>query len=283
VNALCPRDVHPHISWKGIHVSMGEFLVWLGIWSTMLWVVGMLRADFHCRKYVKIFLFPGFFVEAVLRCATCLLTATPILRISPFGENRPFVELGATSVRNPGPPIAICLRLFLFFALLYSLLLSFPAFLHSGFDLPRLEELDISNHGIYWGTFGGFWKKLSSLDHSLRLGAFHSNLLLYLVISYMVAAGFSHQEYMAALTAWVALLLAGAIFSWLGVTFGFLSRGWFIQLLYVKSIWSTFSLLVFLTTVTISILGVVRGTSALLQLLTQRISTLISRFSPAQS
>ena len=63
---------------------MGETLLWVGLWSMTLWVIGMLRGDLCVRRSAKVLFFPGFLLEATLRSIACLLTATPIQRSQRF-------------------------------------------------------------------------------------------------------------------------------------------------------------------------------------------------------
>ena len=84
-------------------------------------------------------------------------------------------------------------------------------------------------------------------------------LLIYTGVSYFVGAALKGTEYLAALLICGGLAILGWAGAWLGVTFGFLSRGWFIQWLYVPELWSAFSLLVVLSLFCLLLTAILAG------------------------
>ncbi|MFQ5653311.1 MAG: hypothetical protein ACE5GW_01095 [Planctomycetota bacterium] len=234
---------------------MNETVVWLGIWSMLLWAVGMLRGNLLRRRHLKILLLPGLAVEAFCRTIACLVTATPILRYSPLADGRPFLRTGRCPARRIGLPVLVVIRTLLLFVAAYIALKPFPEFLGSRFALPLFDEATVFERGVHWASLISFYDGLFQLPLQLGWGSMGGVLVLYMFLSTLTAAGFSRGELPAALYAWGLLLAVSWVLSWLGVTFGFLSTGWFIRKLYVPEFWSTLSLLVVLSGATVLILG----------------------------
>ena len=234
---------------------MGTILIWLAGWSVLLWGVGLLRGNLHRRRVVKVIFFPGFLLDSVLRGLAALMTATPIKRFSPLAEGRPLLEEGRSPIRQLGPPASIAIRFFLLFTCVYIALQIYPDFLKSGFTLPLLDEATVTRRGVSWRSLPLFLGGLRDLPGELQLGSVGSIFGLYVLISALVAAGFTPREFMTSMYLWVTLYLTSVVTSWLGVKFGFFSRGWFIRFFYGETFWSTFSLIVFLTFTALALLA----------------------------
>ena len=133
-------------------------------------------------------LLPGLLLDALLRGITCVLTATPIQRISPLGQDRPFMEVGESGMKYLGPPIALIVRTVGVIAGAYYLLLDRPDFLTSGFALPLLDQESLES-GRTTETFHTFRAHLRQLPELLSAGAPGSMLLLYAFFAYKRRSG----------------------------------------------------------------------------------------------
>ncbi len=237
---------------------MNETLGWLVIWSTIMWALGMLRKKLHINQPVKTLLLPGAAIDGAVRGISALCTATPVHAIAPFADGEPFCKVGDTKIRYLGLPLAILLRWLILLVATYMVVLNAPEFLESEFTLPLLDKMSVEETGVEWHPLSEFWQALAHLPDSLGIASPWSMLLAYALLTYFVPAGYNTREYVAALSLIGSIFVTSVVFSWLGVTFGFFSRGWFIQWLYVPEIWSAFSLLVVASTTSALFLGVLR-------------------------
>ena len=116
---------------------MSDTVIWLGIWTVILWGIGHLRLNLMVRRISKVVFFPGLAIEALIRAIACYVTATPIEKFRPFSEGTPFLRTGQCPVKRIGVPIAMAIRLSLTFLVTLILLkLLVPDFTESSFALP---------------------------------------------------------------------------------------------------------------------------------------------------
>lgn len=245
-------------------------LAWMGIWSTALLAIGMLHTPLVRRRSVKLLLFPGMIVDGVLRTIGCLASATPIERVSPLSGERPLLEQSKSFLGPLGACIAALVRCSLLMVAAFLLLTYFPEFMDSGFALPLIDEDTIETGILAWHSFPDFWEQVQALPAQLSFRSISGALLLYTLIATLVFAGIKKQEFFWLACTWCAALFLGFAAAWLGIKFGFFSRGWFIQILYVPQMWSAFSLVVLATIVVAAILGLIRGVPLLFKPLNAR-------------
>lgn len=237
---------------------MYETLLWLAIWSTMLLGIGMLRGRAHETRAAKILLLPGVLLDSVLRAVSALVTVTPIERFSPLAHRRPGLETGRSKLGAAGVVGDVVLRLVLLVAICYYWAFDLPAFLRSGFSLPFLDPASVREHGIHWPSFARFWQELAQLPALLEVHEIGSMLLCWAIAGALFFGGLEAREWLASQAAIVTCALVGLGFGWLGVKFGFLSRGWYISAFYVPEVWSTLSLVVLFSAAIVLFLGVLR-------------------------
>ncbi|MGE3164548.1 MAG: hypothetical protein AB7O52_06565 [Planctomycetota bacterium] len=239
---------------------MSETLVWIAVWSTCSALLGRLRGHLLHGAFAKLVFLPGILVDIVLQSVVCVLTATPIQRVSLFAQNRPPLEYGKCKLGPLGLCISVTLKgLLLLTGTLF--LVGGSGFLESGFALPLIDEATLEYGEIQWGSVSRFWSSVATLPDLLALTTWSGVLAVYTVAASLVAGGIRRNEWTAWAATWAALFVVVAVGQWLGVKFGFLSRGWFIQVLYVPKLWAAFSLLVFLTIVLVGAFALVRSTA----------------------
>lgn len=238
---------------------MSETLVWIGIWSTCSAFLGMLRGKFLQSTVAKLLFLPGILLDLALQFVVCVLTATPIQRVSLFAQDRPHFEAGKCKLGPLGLCVSVSVKGVLLLSTALVLLAGTPGFLDSGFALPLIDEETLESGQLRWESVQSFWRHLGTLPQLLALGTWTGLLAIYTVAASLVAGGIRRNEWTAWVATWAGLFALCAAGQWLGVKFGFLSRGWFIQLLYVPKIWAAFSLLVFLTMALVLVFAVVRG------------------------
>lgn len=229
----------------------------------LLLAVGMLHQGMIRRRSIKIMLFPGMIVDGVLRAISCLLSATPITRVSFLGGDRPLLETGKSLLGPLGACVNVVVRCSLLLVAGFILLTYFPDFLNSRFALPLIDEETIETGVLAWHSFPDFWEQLQRLPQQLTVQSLASALLLYTFMTTLFFAGMQHREFVWIGAAWLAALCLGVAGGWLGITFGFFSRGWFIQILYVPQMWSAFSLVVLATACVAGIVATARGCALL--------------------
>ncbi len=222
-------------------------LVWLALWSTALLAVGMLRNKLHHNPVVKLIFMPGFALDAVLRLVACLLSGTKVRQLNLLRRG-PSIETDPSPIKHIGPAIFITTRLFLIFAGLYCFLASYPDLVESTLHLPIYDPEELSQGRFEREPLDQFFQQLQRLPAQLKVHRLHGWIFVYITVSLVIAASLSAKEYLAAIYTIVIFHLLGFGCSWLGVTFGFLSRGQLIGFFYSEGFWSCFSLLFLLTT-----------------------------------
>lgn len=231
---------------------MSDTLIWIGIWALLLWGVGSLRQGLLVKRVSKLLFLPGVLVEALIRALACKITATPIEKWSPFGEGEPFLRTGPCPVRRVGVPITMALRMSLTFVFTFALLkFAVPELPESTFGLPTFLH---HPKGIQ-GSGGGFILSLGNLPVWLSLHKALGLTLVYILFSLMLATGLSRLEFFAALWGWAGLFGLSTLGSFMGIQFGFLTRGWFIRRWYLPECWSSFSLMVVLSFLALLFVG----------------------------
>jgi len=220
---------------------MSDTLIWLGLWTLMLWGIGHLRLNLLVRRWTKLLCFPGLALEAICRALACVVTGTPVEKLRPFEDGQPFLRTGKCPSARVGVPIAMAVRMTLtFFVALGVLELGVPGFTESGFGLPTfLYHPD----GIT-GSSGSYFSSLGDLPATLHLDTFLGWLVLYSLFTFALATGISAGEFFAALWGWGGIFAVSWVVGWLGIRLEFLSRGWFLRSWYMPICWTTFSLFV---------------------------------------
>lgn len=238
---------------------MNETLIWVAIWSTLSWTAGMLRGKLLTRKWIKLLLLPGILVDIVLQMIVCMLTATPIQKVSLFKEGKPPLELGPSKLGALAACVGVTVKGLLLLVVAFTALSWFPNFLESGFALPLIDSDTIQSGELNWQSFDAFWLALSRLPEQLAVDTVGGFLVVYSVLGALFAGAICRREWLAWVASWSALFALCWIGQWLGIKFGFLSRGWFIQVLYVPKFWSAFSLLVLATLAVVAVLATARA------------------------
>ena len=220
---------------------MSDTIIWLGVWTLLLWGIGTLRLNLMVRRKMKVIFFPGLALEAIIRSIACLVTGTPIEKFRPLNDGTPFLKTGKCPVQRIGVPISMAIRMTLTFLLALILIqIAIPGFTESDFGLPTfLYHPD----GIQ-GSSGGFFRSFVDLPEHLALNTLISWFALYALFTMALATGLSTAELFAAMWGWAGVFSISWVFTWLGVKFSFLSRGWFIERWYLPDCWSCYSLLV---------------------------------------
>ena len=224
---------------------MSTLLMWLGLWSMLLWILGVLRGPLLTKSWAKALFRPGLALDALFQIVACLLTATPIEGIHPFKNNQPFVHRGRPGMRYVGPSFAVGFRVLALFVLCHAVLMHHPTFLSSDFALPDLDH-EVTEL-LDSPSFEEFLEGLMALPKTLHLDEPWVLLFLYTLAGALLAQGFRNREFLGAIAVWVGAVLASQVADWLGLRFGWFSKGWFIRWLYGDEFWATFSLLVFLS------------------------------------
>ncbi len=238
---------------------MIEVMVALAIWSTLLLGIGMLRGELTSRSWAKLVLLPGLLLEAAGRGLACLVTATPIERFSLFADGEPLLRNGRCPVQRIGVPIGMGIRLVFFFLTAFILLAKLPLFIDGGFSLPHLNPVGKE------GTLSVFLTGLQSLPGQLELSTGSGLLLLWILVSTVIATGLSSLEWIASMWAWGGLVGGAWLAQWLGVRFGTLSRGWFIERWWGPEVWATLSLLVILAAACLGALALMHAIPVITQ------------------
>ncbi|MFN0057536.1 MAG: hypothetical protein ACKVX7_03690 [Planctomycetota bacterium] len=234
-------------------------LVWLAIWSTALYVIGVLLAKHLVRRWVKVVLLPAFTIDATFRILACLVTATKIKGFHPLTESKPFLEIDRPPIRHIGPALFICCRLALLLTGLVVGLNATTLISESGFYLPLIDERTVSTGRLDTGSWRVSWENLLELPTAfVDLNPLLFIGLIYVATGVLLAAALTFREYVAALYALIAFQMVILVLSWLGAGWGFLSRAWFIQKFYVPSFWAVFSVIVLYTIVLSSTIALVR-------------------------
>ena len=220
---------------------MSDTIIWLGVWTLLLWGIGTLRLNLMVRRKMKILFFPGLAVEAAIRSFACLVTGTPIEKFRPLNDGTPFLKTGKCPVQRIGVPIVMAIRMTLTFLVALILIqIAIPGFTESKFGLPTFLYHPDGIHESSWG----FLSDLIGLYEHLSLEKVMSWVALYTLFTLALATGLSTAELFAAIWGWAGIFCLSWVFTWLGVKFSFLSRGWFIERWYLPDCWSCFSLLV---------------------------------------
>ena len=223
---------------------MSDTIIWLGVWTLLLWGIGNLRLNLMVRRFTKIIFFPGLALEALIRAIACVITGTPIEKFRPLDDGTPFLKTGKCPVQRIGVPIAMAIRMTLtFIAALVLIQMAIPDFSGSEFGLPTFLY---HPEGIE-GSSGVYFLDLVHLPQHLNLESPWAWLAIYTLFTLALATGLSTGELFAAIWGWGGVFVISSAFTWLGVKFSFLSRGWFIERWYLPTCWSTYSLLVTLT------------------------------------
>ena len=220
---------------------MTDTILWLGVWTLLLWGIGTLRLNLMVRRPMKIVFFPGLALEALIRCVACFVTGTPIEKFRPFDDGTPFLKTGKCPVQRIGVPIAMAVRMFLTFIVALVLIhVWIPTFTDSGYDLPTFLY---HAEGIA-GSIPEFFERCAAVPEHLALGSVMTWVTLYVLFTLALATGLSTGELFAAIWGWGGILALTWGFGWLGVKFSFFSRGWFIERLFLPGVWTSFSLMV---------------------------------------
>jgi len=132
------------------------------------------------------------------------------------------------------------IRLVLFFLTAFFLLSKMPIFIDGGFSLPHISQ------GAEGGILEPFLGGLAVLPEQLELSTGAGLLLLWILVSTVIATGLSTLEWIASLWAWGTLVGGAWVAQWLGIRFGTLTRGWFLERWWGPEVWATLSLLVLL-------------------------------------
>ncbi|MEC9476284.1 MAG: hypothetical protein VX764_04525 [Planctomycetota bacterium] len=213
-----------------------------------LYGVGRLRGDLLTRGPVKLALSPGLLPDSLARTLACLATATPIIRLSPWRDDTPFLVEGECPVKRIGVPLATAFRLLVLFAAFVSVVLLLPV---AAATVPDPETL---SHAYEKGIGTLLTTVLVSPFAWLGTGLISWWTLAWLG-SMVLAAGLRPRETGCALLVGggVIALLEGA--HWLGLKFGAFSNGWFLQRFYEADAGRALVLLVIVSLITLSVLA----------------------------
>lgn len=229
------------------------------IWIVLLFAIGLVRGAAHQSATIKILLFPGFALESATRSIACLLSGTPIQSISPWQPGKPILNIGRSPIAHLGPPIYMLTRLTLAFIAILVCLDLLPEPPQRSIELDPdpsiIENLLFASTAMVQG--------LRTLPTDLQLSSGGSAtgigiIFMYVSMSYLIALGFSARELVAAAWGMVGLVALTHCGQWLGLRFGFLSRGQLIDYFYGEHLWSALSLLVELSCVTLCALTIAR-------------------------
>ncbi len=222
--------------------------VLLALLILMLWGVGRLRGDLLTRGPVKLALFPGLIFDAMARTLSCLATATPVMGISPWKDETPFLVESECSLKRIGVPLTTVLRVGVLFVAFSSTVFYLPEMMSvvpAPGSLQQSLEFSVS-------AFGG--KLLSAPIDLLSSGMATWGILAWLG-AMVLAAGLSGRESLAALG--LVALLAGALEGahWLGLRFGTFTNGWFLRRFYEDEAGRSLVLLVLVTSAVLALLA----------------------------
>ncbi|MEM7261291.1 MAG: hypothetical protein AAF488_04820 [Planctomycetota bacterium] len=243
-------------------------LLWLACWSTLLFFVGMLLGRAGDTWLVKLVLAPGLLIDSVLRLLACFASGTKIRRVNVL-RTGPLLETGRPPIRHIGPAVFVTVRLLLLFVLLYLILENFPDELDSPLYFPTINPATTEQEALEPHSLKALLDQLRMLPEALQLQRAHGWLFAYVAVTTLLATRLTKGDWLASLYTVLVLHAIGWAGAWLGVTFGFLSRGQLIGIFYSEGFWSAFSLLVTLTVTALLLAAPLRVIPTLLGLSTK--------------
>ncbi|MCA8960632.1 MAG: hypothetical protein KDC38_08975 [Planctomycetes bacterium] len=206
---------------------------------------------------MKIAFLPGFLVDAAVRTIAAILSGSKLRRLTVL-QRGPLLRTEPPPVRHVGPAIWVFVRLGLLFVLLFTVLMSYPTLIEAPLHLPIYRPEDLQTGSLDIHPLRHFVDQLTELPRNLHIHRAQGWVLLYVAIGALISAALPGRELIAALYCLLLAHCTAFVFSWLGVKFGFLSRGQLIGIFYSDHFWGAFSLLFILTALAAMTLAVIR-------------------------
>jgi len=250
---------------------MLDLIAWLGVYTLVLLALGRLARPWRERTWFKVLFFPGTILAAGVQVVAALLSVAGGARISPVGDKAPVFRFDQAKV----PCLAGALFILLAHAFLYVIYLVAAAQVESAglsnlhwLSLPRLyPEKIVEGHVDF--DFRGY---LAGLDAFFAASA--ARPLVPLLFLYVAAGAFASMRIERREAVWALILFAAAaaltwLARWFGVSFSFLSRGWWAGFSYFPDWWALFSLYVTLSGLSLAGFGIPRVLQRLVHGLTR--------------
>lgn len=206
-----------------------QFFLCTAVYFVSAFCISMLTARLRNRKPIKILFLPGFLVNGIARIVGSFLSLSPIEKVEFFQNNKPFLKVGKTRILYVG-------HLFSVYATHIVLLVTF-LLLQDGIPVTDWSAFCFPNIKAVWSDFSLLWDYFVALPEAVDMATTSFWLTLYLFVSLAVSFDMKLPEFLATICVNMIGCWVAGIFSWLGVSFSFFSRGWFIELLYADGWW----------------------------------------------
>ena len=235
------------------------FFVWFSILIVTLYGLGQLAGPWLDQPRYRILFLPGYLLGMVARLIGCQLTYAEIKEIRLLSGDRRVVHHRPPRIPTAGPVILAGLPVMILVSAYFALdVHEGPVFADSALELPtdipfRLSAIEvladaaIDRTQLLWDLFNG-----AGFDPSDQA------LFLFLATSLLLAAAPLQGEIKPLLLIMLGLIVAARAAEWLGLSFAYLSNGWFLQSFYGTEAWQRFSFLVVYTLFLLLLAGLLR-------------------------
>ncbi|MBN1417886.1 MAG: hypothetical protein JXP34_03870 [Planctomycetes bacterium] len=219
---------------------MESWSFWIIVYLTALAVVGWGFREVQKRSWWKCLFLPALLVEGLARILTAKIAGQKIVHFGALKNGKRFVELGD----SPRPWVGPVVRLVAGQAIFLGIFFSICPLTDAAGDVALTEQrVSLDQVPEKVGGILALFDALARAVSSIPLDSPWTWVGLYAAFGLAAAFAVDRREWAAG--ALIIVLATSLIFTldWLGFTYRFLSRAWWIQRLYVPDVAGRFAIL----------------------------------------
>jgi hypothetical protein len=238
-----------------------SLILWILALATLLFAVHAVAHPFLGSRAAKLLFLPGVLLAVLSRSLACALSGAPLKSVNlpwregePVDHDRPYIPVwGAFALALVPVAAAFAGAIALREALGLALDLDVP--------LPRMDA-SIGALATFLDTAWAILQAAWRAAHDPQFRDWRVVAYLYGAFSALVFAAPNYEEWKALASGTAAAGGLVAFARWLGLSAGFMSRGWFIEWLYGDSVFEALSLLLATALVSLAVLAAVRAATS---------------------
>jgi len=221
---------------------MESWSFWVIVYLTALALVGWAFRDVQKRFWWKCLFLPALLVEGVARILTAKLSGQKVVHFGALRNGKRFVELGESPRHWLGPLARLIAGQAIFVAIFFAICPLTDAAAGLDVSLPE-QRVSLDDVPQKVGGILALFDALARAVSSIPFDSPWTWVGLYAAFGLAAAFAVDRREWAAG-----ALIVIGAtslVFTldWLGFTYRFLSRAWWVKKLYVPDVAGRFAIL----------------------------------------
>jgi hypothetical protein len=246
-----------------------SLILWFCFFCLLIFLLEQLFSPLRKFRFFRVLIAPGMMVTAAGTLLGCVITGTKIQAIKLSLKKGEMIKHEPPRFPILAPfliavlPILACTAAFLY----SHHLMDSP--IHFEGELPRIE-LSQEALPVLGSTLGSYFAAFLTPEKTFNFASVWTWLFLYLALCFLLAPAPTPKDLKYLMPGIVLLGLLVWSIDYMGVTFGWFSRGWWTRWAYEEHFWRMFSFLIGITLFVLVLSGLLSLLFRLVQLTRKR-------------